>query len=142
MAFFDDLKKKAQELGGAASEKAQDLAAAASEKAQNAASNVKISNAIATEKRAIEKNYRAIGEWVVNEMEGEMPAAIADIVAAIRASQSKIEELEASRPSEEKPAETTMVCPNCGAKVTTKFCPQCGKEVVEETVEAAETTAD
>ena len=140
MAFFDNLKKKAKDIGGVASEKAQDLAVAASEKAQDLADNVKISAAISSEKRAIEKNYRAIGEWVVNEMEGEIPTAIEDLVTAIHTSQSRIEELEESRPSDEddKVKETTAVCPNCGAKVTTRFCPDCGKEVVQDAPEAEE----
>lgn len=142
MAFFEDLKKKAQELTGVATEKAQDIAAVASEKAQIVADNVKISAAIANEKRMMDKNYRVVGEWVVNEMEGEVPAAVADIVAAIRASQSKIAELEARRPSDTKAEETTMVCPKCGARVTTKFCPDCGKEVVEEAAEAAAEAAE
>lgn len=102
MAFFDELKKKAQSAAFTASEKAQELASAASEKAKDAADNAKINVSIMSEQRSIEKNYRAIGEWYVSSLEGaDAPEAIADIVAAVRASLAKIEQLESSRPSKE-----------------------------------------
>ena len=37
----------------------------------------KLSVAIAGEQREIDKNYRTIGEWFVNEYEGEIPGATA-----------------------------------------------------------------
>lgn len=127
MAFFEDLSKKVQNVAFAAAEKGKEVAAVASEKAQDAAEAVKTNMAIASEQRAIEKNYRAIGEWYVSELSGEIPEAIADIVKAIRASQEKIAELqnagckggtvechctevkaaEAATPAEEAPAEET-----------------------------------
>ena len=127
MAFFEDLSKKVQNVAFAAAEKGKEVAAVASEKAQDAAETVKTNMAIASEQRAIEKNYRAIGEWYVSELSGEVPEAIADIVKAIRASQEKIAELqntsckdgtvechctevkaaEAAAPAEEAPAEET-----------------------------------
>ena len=94
MAFFEDLSKKVQDMAFAAAEKGKEVAAIAGEKAQDAAESVKTSVAIASEQRAIEKNYRAIGEWYVSELTGEAPEAVADIVAAIRASQAKITELQ------------------------------------------------
>ena len=75
MAFFDELSKKAQAYAGVAVEKARDLADTASEKARAAADSAKISMAISTEQREMEKNYRAIGEWFVSEYEGEIPDA-------------------------------------------------------------------
>ena len=93
---FDNLKKKAQDVAFIATEKAQEVAAVASEKAQDVADRAKIEYAIAAEKHSIEKNYRAIGEWYVSTVE-TVPDAVADIVAAVRASQAKIAELEASK---------------------------------------------
>lgn len=100
MAFFDELSKKAQAYAGVAVEKARDLADTASEKARAAADSAKISMAISTEQREMEKNYRAIGEWFVSEYEGEIPDAVKDVVAAVLASKEKIAELEASQAQE------------------------------------------
>ena len=80
MAFFEDLSRKVQDVAFAAAEKGKEVAAIASEKAQDAADTVKTNVAIAGEQRAIEKNYRAIGEWYVSELKGEAPEAGADIV--------------------------------------------------------------
>ena len=120
MAFFDELTKKAR-----------DVAAVAADKAKDAAELTKLSVAIAGEQREIDKNYRTIGEWFVNEYEGEIPDAVRDLVEAVNAGKAKIAELEASKPVkeeepvvEEAPAEKT--CPICGAKSDSKFCPQCG----------------
>lgn len=134
MAFFDELTKKVQNVAFAATEKAQEVAAVASEKANNVADRAKTEYAIAAEKRSLDKNYRAIGEWYLSTVE-EAPEAVADIVAAVRASQAKIAELEAMRPvKEEEPvveaeAAEVKTCPNCGETVTSKFCPKCGTEV-------------
>ena len=98
MAFFDELSKKAQAYAGVAVEKARDLADTASEKARAAADSAKISMAISTEQREMEKNYRAIGEWFVSEYEGEIPDAVKDVVAAVFGLKEKIAELEASSP--------------------------------------------
>lgn len=108
MAFFDDLSKKMQdvafaaaekgrEVAAVAAEKSKEVAAVAGEKAQDAADSVKVSVAIAGEQRAIEKNYRAIGEWYVSTLDAVVPEAIADVVKAVRESQAKIAELEAQR---------------------------------------------
>ena len=94
MAFFEDLSKKVQDMAFAAAEKGKEVAVIAGEKAQDAAESVKTSVAIASEQRAIEKNYRAIGEWYVSELTGEAPEAVADIVSAIRSSQARIAELQ------------------------------------------------
>lgn len=129
MAFFEDFSKKMQDVAFAAAEKGKEVAAVAaekskevavvaSEKAQDAAESVKTSVAIAGEQRAIEKNYRAIGEWFVSELNGEAPEAIADIVKAIRESQAKIAalqgqdapvEAECSEVAEEPAAESAPV---------------------------------
>ena len=67
---------------------------------------------IAGEQRAIEKNYRAIGEWYVSELKGEAPEAVADIVAAIRASQAKIAALQGEdAPVEAECADVTEAAP-------------------------------
>ena len=123
MSFFDDF-----------SEKAKDLAAVAGEKAKDLADGAKTTAAILAEQREMEKNYRVIGEWFVNEYEGETPPAIADVAAAIRASKEKIAELRASR--EKEPVDETVVdagkaCPLCGIVSNGKFCPHCGAPMGE-----------
>lgn len=121
MSFFDELTQKARVV-----------AATASEKAREAADSAKISAAILTEKRELDRNYRAIGQWYVGGHE-EVPEAIADVVAAVRASVKRIEELQASREKAEN-EEAAMeaeeiagaVCPVCGKISASKFCPHCG----------------
>ena len=112
MAFFEDLSRKVQDVAFAAAEKGKEVAAIASEKAQDAADTVKTNVAIAGEQRAIEKNYRAIGEWYVSELKGEAPEAVADIVAAIRASQARIAALQGEdAPVEAECADVTEAAP-------------------------------
>lgn len=125
MAFFDDLTKKAR-----------DVAAVAADKAKDAAELTKLTVAISGEQRELDKDYRAIGEWFVNEYEGEIPGAVRDLVEAAVASKAKIAELEAAKTACKdepevvvEPAEKT--CPICGAKSDSKFCPQCGAPMGE-----------
>ena len=125
MAFFEDLTKKAK-----------NFAAVAADKAKDAAEITKLSVAIAGEQREIDKNYRAIGEWYVNEYEGEIPDGVRDLVEAVVASKAKIAELEAAKVAakENGPAAVVVdekVCPICGAKAESKFCPQCGAPMGE-----------
>ena len=125
MAFFEDLSKKTKAF-----------AAVAADKAKDAAELTKISVAIAGEQREIDKAYRAIGEWFVNEYEGEIPEGVREMVEAVNASKAKIAELEASKPAkeevvEELAAEPEKVCPICSARSDSKFCPQCGAPMGE-----------
>ena len=125
MAFFEDLTKKAK-----------NVAAVAADKAKDAAEITKLSVAIAGEQREIDKNYRAIGEWYVNEYEGEIPDGVRDLVEAVAESKVKIAELEAAKVAAKEggPAEIVVddkVCPICGAKADSKFCPQCGAPMGE-----------
>lgn len=135
MAFsFDNLTKKAK-----------DIAALAADKTKDAADQVKVNVAIAGEQREIDKNYRTIGEWFVNEYEGEIPEAIREVVEAVAASKAKIAELEAEKEKAEEPAEepAPKTCSVCGNQADSKFCPQCGAPMeapaapVEEAVEEA-----
>ncbi len=116
MSFFDDLTQKARAV-----------AATAGEMAKDAADSAKISAAILAEKREMDKNYRAIGQWFVCEHD-EVPDAVADLVAAVKASQEKIAQLQASRDKamEEEQAQEGTVCPVCGKISAAKFCPHCG----------------
>ena len=123
MAFFEDLTKKAKSVASVAADKAKD-----------AAELTKISVAIAGEQREMDKTYRTIGEWFVNEYEGEIPDAVRELVEAVNASKAKIAELEASKPAKEAAVEEAApekVCPICGAKADSKFCPQCGAPMGE-----------
>ena len=136
MAFFEDLSRKVQDVAFAAAEKGKEVAAIASEKAQDAADTVKTNVAIAGEQRAIEKNYRAIGEWFVAEHQSDVPDAVKDVVAAVNASKERIAQLEASKPQKDEPvvdeADVSFkVCPVCGAASDSKFCPHCGAPMGE-----------
>jgi len=123
MAFFEDLGKKTKAF-----------AAVAADKAKDTAELTKINVAIAGEQREIDKTCRAIGEWFVNEYEGEIPDAVRDLVEAVVNAKAKIAELEASKPVKEEPAAPVVeekTCPICGAKADSKFCPQCGAPMGE-----------
>ena len=118
MAFFDDLTKMAK-----------DVATVAADKTKDAAEQVKLSVAIAGEQKEIDKNYRTIGEWFVNEYEGEIPDAVRELVDAVTASKAKIAELEACKSAKDDAAEPVYgekACPICGAVSDSKFCPHCG----------------
>ena len=97
MAFFDNFSKKVQDVAFVATEKAQQVAAVASEKANAVADKAKTEYEMASERRSMDKNYRAIGEWYVSTLEGDAPEAVADIVAAIKASQEKLAAYEAAK---------------------------------------------
>ena len=125
MAFFEDLTKKAK-----------NVAAVAADKAKDAAEITKLTVAIAGEQREIDKNYRAIGEWYVNEYEGEIPDGVRDLVEAVVASKAKIAELEAAKVAAKEDGlvvevADAKVCPICGAEADSKFCPQCGAPMGE-----------
>lgn len=127
MAFFEDLTKKAK-----------NVAAVAADKAKDAAEITKLSVAIAGEQREIDKNYRTIGEWYVNEYEGEISAGVRDLVEAVNASKARIAELEAAKMAAKEADDFVEVvedeekaCPICGAKADSKFCPQCGAPMGE-----------
>jgi len=83
MAFFDNFSKKVQDVAFVATEKAQQVAAVAGEKANAVADKAKTEYEMASERRSMDKNYRAIGEWYVSTLEGDAPEAVADIVAQI-----------------------------------------------------------
>ena len=133
MAFFDELTKKAKDVAAVAADRAKDAA----EVAKGAAEVAKINMAIAGEQREIDKNYRTIGEWFVNEYEGEIPAAVRDLVEAVVASKAKIAELEAAKAANRETEPVTAAesaektCPICGARSDSKFCPQCGAPMGE-----------
>ena len=118
MSFFDDLTKKAKIV-----------ASAASEKAREAADSAKISADIIKERRELDKNYRAIGQWFVCEYADCVPEAVADLVCAVQASRARIEELQAMRERAEATAAEkadSTACPVCGKESASKFCPHCG----------------
>ena len=118
--------------------KAKDVANKAADQTKDAAELVKINVAIAGEQKEIDKNYRILGEWFVNEYEGEIPDAVRATVEAVNASKAKIAELEASKPvkeeavpEEEEETDGGKKCPICGAESDSKFCPQCGAPMGE-----------
>ena len=136
MAFFDNFSKKVQDVAFVATEKAQQVAAVAGEKANAVADKAKTEYEMASERRSMDKNYRAIGEWFVAEHQSDVPDAVKDVVAAVNASKERIAQLEASKPQKDEPAVdesevTFKVCPVCGAASDSKFCPHCGAPMGE-----------
>ena len=135
---FDELSKKAQDLAGLAAEKAKDVAGVAGEKAKEAADSAKVSMALAQEQRELEKNYKAIGQWFCTEFTGEVPEALRDVMAAVKANQEKIAQLQQLKENGGSPeivkmneqpapaAEEPVACPVCGEVGTGKFCAKCG----------------
>ena len=85
MAFFDNFSKKVQDVAFVATEKAQQVAAVAGEKANAVADKAKTEYEMASERRSMDKNYRAIGEWFVAEHQSDVPDAVKDVVAAVNA---------------------------------------------------------
>jgi len=133
MAFFDNFSKKVQDVAFVATEKAQQVAAVAGEKANAVADKAKTEYEMASERRSMDKNYRAIGEWFVSEFQGEVPDAVKDVVAAVNASKEKIAQLEASKKKETaqeaEPVEKSddaKTCSVCGTVSDSNFCPHCG----------------
>ena len=120
MSFFDDLTQKAKTVATAAGEMAKD-----------AADSAKISAAILAERREMDKNYRAIGQWFVCEHGDEVPDAVADLVTAVKTSQEKIAQLQASREKAMAEEQEGSVCPVCGKTSASKFCPHCGAPMGE-----------
>ena len=121
MSFFDDLTRKAK-----------DVATVATVKAREAADSAKITTDIMKEKRELDKNYRAIGQWFVCEYGDNVPEAVADLVTAVQNSLTRIDELQALRAATENAhAEEGSVCPVCGKVGTSKFCPHCGAPMGE-----------
>ena len=131
---FDDLSKKTMDIAAVAADKAKDVAFLAADKAKDVAKLTKISVAIAGEQRELDKTYRTIGEWYVNEYEGEISDSVRELVeaavAALEPSKpAKTEEPEEAAPvTEETPQRT---CPICGAASDSKFCPHCGAPMGE-----------
>lgn len=133
MAFFEELTRKAKDVAAVAADKAKDVATVAADKARETTEKTKISVAIAGEQREIEKNCRLIGEWFINEYEGELPEGVQELADAVAASKARIVELEEQKnavkaeAAEEAEAEpVAKVCPVCGAESDSKFCPKCG----------------
>lgn len=137
---FDDLSKRTMDIAAVAADKAKDVAFLAADKAKDVAKLTRISVAIAGEQRELDKTYRTIGEWYVNEYEGEISDSVRELVEAAVAAKARIAELEASKPAKtEEPEEAAPVteetpqrtCPICGAASDSKFCPHCGAPMGE-----------
>lgn len=135
MAFFEELGRKAKDVAAVAADKAKDVATVAADKGREVTEKTKLSVAIAGEQRDIEKNCRLIGEWFINEYEGELPEGVRELAEAISAAKARIAELEekkAALKTETVESEGTVVevpakvCPVCGEASDSRFCPKCG----------------
>ena len=112
MPKLEDAKRAAQDAAAAAGEKAGAIRDYASEKAgalrdyaAGKAGAIKDSAvagvSLVSEKRSLEKNYQALGEWYAAQCGDDAPEAVADVVRAIRASQSRIAALRARGETDE-----------------------------------------
>lgn len=135
MAFFEDLTRKAKDVAAVAADKARDVATVAADKGREVTEKTRLSVAIAGEQREMEKNYRLVGEWLINEYDGELPEAVRELADSIAASKTRIAELEAQKAdlkNDTVEAEgvvveaATKLCPVCGGESAGKFCPKCG----------------
>jgi len=112
MPNMEELKRMAQNAVYTAAEKAQEAAAAAGEKAgpllESTGDRVSALREIAGEKaeafreyagekaalmserRALARNFQALGEWYAAHCGDNAPEAVADVIGAIRQSQAKI----------------------------------------------------
>lgn len=132
MAFFEELGRKAKDVAVVAADKAKDVASVAADKGREVTEKTKISVAIAGEQREIEKNYRMIGEWFINEYDGELPEGVQELAEAVAAAKARIADLEAQKnalktePTEADVEILVKTCPVCGAAADSKFCPKCG----------------
>lgn len=95
MPDFENIKRKAQSAAYTVVELAQGVAAVTAEKAGELKRYAEVRAALASEKRNLSKKYRALGEWYAARCVEDVPEEIAEVVGAIRASQAKIEELNA-----------------------------------------------
>lgn len=132
MAFFEELSRKAKDVAAVAADKAKDVASVAADKGREVTEKTKISVAIAGEQREIEKNYKLIGEWFINEYDGELPESVQELADAVAAAKARIADLEAQKnalkteAAEADTEELAKTCPVCGAVSDSKFCPKCG----------------
>ena len=108
MSFFENFTEKAKMYANMAAEKAKDVAEVAADKAKDVKETAQLTMAIKSEQRELDKNYRAIGQWFASEYEGEIPDAIKDVMAAIEASRTKIEEMEAALAEKRERAELAL----------------------------------
>lgn len=99
------LKDYAGEKAGALKDYAAEKAGVFMDYAGGKAGAIKDSAAagvsLMNEKRSLEKNYQALGEWYAAQCGDDAPEAVSDIVRAIRVSQARIAELRARGTAEE-----------------------------------------
>lgn len=72
MAFLEEFPEKAKEFAGAATERAKEIADVAAEKAKEAVDSARLVAAVAAEQRALDKSCKALGEWYLSQLEGEV----------------------------------------------------------------------
>ena len=105
---------KAESFRGYAGEKAGALLDYAGAKASALVDSAKTGVALLTEKRNLEKSYQALGEWYAANCGDDAPEAVADVIAAIRASEAKIAELKARGEAAEDDAESPAEADEAG----------------------------
>lgn len=105
MPNFEEIKRRAQDAAYTAAEKAQGAAAAAEGKAEAVREAAKVKVALAAERRSLAKNYQALGEWFAAQCGcDDVPQGAADILAAIRDSQDRLETLRAMQSEQNRNA--------------------------------------
>lgn len=133
MAFFDNLKKKTEDIMDKGTDKAKEVAEITKLNRNISAEEKQIQNAYLELGKAYfereKDNYDALDKEVINKIKVSM-VAIEEMKNQIAQLKGK-EETEEAEGAEEI---TEVVCPKCNQSVGTedKFCPKCGEKLVQE----------
>lgn len=133
MAFFDNLKKKTEDIMDKGTDKAKEVAEITKLNRNISAEEKQIQNAYLELGKAYfereKDNYDALDKEVINKIKVSM-VAIEEMKNQIAQLKGK-EETEEAEGAEEI---TEIVCPKCNQSVGTedKFCPKCGEKLVQE----------
>ncbi len=148
MAKFEDMKRAAQNAAYTAAEKAQSAASVAGEKAGVVKDVAKTNISLVTEKRNLEKSYQALGEWFAAQCGDDVPEGAADMIAAIRLSQEKLEALKTLKSEQDTSARELLdrgvgfFSEKAEALITLAKKPLEGRKAHEPAGEGAETLAE
>ena len=135
MAFFDNLKKKAE-----------DVVDKATDKTKEGIETGKLNRNINAEEKAIQAAYIELGKNYFEREKDNIDAFDREIINKIKVSMASIEEMrdqiarikakEDVVGEAEASQEEAIYCPQCNRVIekTDKFCPACGKALSEESL--------
>ncbi len=116
MAFLDDLGKKISQAGQTAVQKTKDITDLA-----------RLSGLVSDEEKKINGYYLQVGKLYVAKHSSDYESDFADIIAAIKESESKISDYR----QQIQNIKGVVRCPSCGGEVAASaaFCSSCGATV-------------